>query len=382
MAFKLPTRGLVFWPVGNGDSTTISIDGEAVLQVDLNHLGCSEDDEDKREPVVDRLVECLPKRNGKPYLAAFVLTHPDRDHCCGFADLLRRVDIGELWFSPRVFGEYKDELCDDAQAFRKEALRRRDKTITLGLDTPSGDRIQVIGYDDLLKDDDFKGFPRERLTVPGNSITEIDGRELAGVFKAFIHAPFKDDANGDRNGTSIGMQVSLFENGKAMRAMLLGDLSYPIVSRIFKRSQAADLAWNVFQTPHHCSKSVMYWRDNPESEETLRQDVLDMIKKAKGAPAHIVSSSMPIPERSESGDNPPHARAKNRYEELGAETFTCTQEHPSEKKPEPLVIVIGAGGAEIRGGKQATEARGSLSDAVRLARGAGEPPATKVGFGA
>ena len=33
MAFDLPARGLVFWPVGNGDSTTIVVDSETYLQV-------------------------------------------------------------------------------------------------------------------------------------------------------------------------------------------------------------------------------------------------------------------------------------------------------------------------------------------------------------
>lgn len=382
MAFKLPARGFTFWPVGNGDSTTISIDEETVLQVDLNHLGCSEDEDDKRWPVVDKLVETLPKRNGRPYLATFVLTHPDKDHCCGFEDLLKRVDIGELWFSPRVFGEFKDELCPDAQAFRKEAIRRRDKTIENGADTPSLDRIRVIGYDTLLNDQDFAGFPRERLTIPGHSITELDGKELAGMFKAFIHAPFKDDADGERNHCSVGMQVSLFDGKQEVRAMLLGDLSYPIVKRIFERSQATDLTWSIFQAPHHCSKSVMYWRDNPESEEKLRQDVLDLIKKAKSSTAYIVSSSQPVPGRCESGDCPPHTIAKNRYEELGSNGFLCTMEYPSVKDPQPLVFVLGVNGPEIRDGKSASESRTGLGDAVRLARGTSEPPTTKVGFGA
>ena len=35
MAFKLPKRGLVFWPVANGDSTTIVIDPKRFIQVDL-----------------------------------------------------------------------------------------------------------------------------------------------------------------------------------------------------------------------------------------------------------------------------------------------------------------------------------------------------------
>ena len=128
MSFQLPKRGLVFWPVANGDSTTVVIDSKTHLQVDLNHLEKSEDDDDPTWSIVDELVKRLPKKDGRPYLAAFALTHPDQDHCRGFPKLLDQVDVGELWFTPRVFREYKKDLCDDAKAFKSEAERRVSKT--------------------------------------------------------------------------------------------------------------------------------------------------------------------------------------------------------------------------------------------------------------
>ena len=125
---ELPEQGFIFWPVGTGDSTTIAVDDETVLQVDLHHMSAADDDDETHTPIVDELERVLPKRDGTPYLAVFVLTHPDQDHCLGFAELLKRVDIGELWFSPRIFHEHED-LCDDAKAFRKEAKRRVKATI-------------------------------------------------------------------------------------------------------------------------------------------------------------------------------------------------------------------------------------------------------------
>src|SRR4051812_26501156 len=99
----LPDRGIVFWPVGVGDSATIVIDDETILQVDLHHLECAEDDDDPRVAIVDHLVELLPTVDGKPYLAGFAATHLDEDHILGFAELLERVTIGDLWFTPRIF---------------------------------------------------------------------------------------------------------------------------------------------------------------------------------------------------------------------------------------------------------------------------------------
>ena len=67
--FKLPPKGLVFWPVGTGDSTTIVVkENEIIFQLDLHHLEKSEDSDDPAFAIVDELVHLLPKKNGKPYL--------------------------------------------------------------------------------------------------------------------------------------------------------------------------------------------------------------------------------------------------------------------------------------------------------------------------
>ena len=381
--FSIPAQGFVFWPVGTGDSATIAVSEDAVMQVDLHHLACSEEEDDPHTPIVDRLVALLPKADGKPYLAVFVLTHPDEDHCLGFASLLKKVKIGELWFSPRIFREYKKDLCDDAKAFKKEAERRVKKTIEEKGKAKSGDRVRIIGYDDLLKEDEFKGFPRARLTVPGSAVTELDAEDHEDAFRAFIHAPFKDDADGERNDTSIAFQITLINGEASGYGLLLGDHRYPTVKRIFERSEATDLRWNVMLAAHHCSKSVMYWQDEGDKEDVLKQDILDAMEQAELSPGHIVASSEPIPASNKSGDNPPHAKAKKRYDEIANDGFLCTQEHPNEDKPEPIVFEMTDKGLQLREskGSKISESQTSLVAAVTAARGANEPPKDRVGFG-
>jgi len=51
MAFKLPAVGYVFWPVGTGDSTSVCIDDETVMQVDLHNLVVADDDDDATKKV-------------------------------------------------------------------------------------------------------------------------------------------------------------------------------------------------------------------------------------------------------------------------------------------------------------------------------------------
>jgi hypothetical protein len=195
MATTLPKKGFTFWPVGTGDSTTISIrDDDIIMQIDLHHLDKSDDDDDPHCPIIDELRASLPKKNGKPYLSVFVLTHPDNDHIQGFDKLLKKVTIGEIWLTPRIFNEYKKDLCDDAKKFKEEALRRKNVTIDKDGDVDAGDRIRIIGHDEIFQDDEYKNFPEEWRTYPGNSITTVDGEDIEGIFEAFVHAPFKDDS--------------------------------------------------------------------------------------------------------------------------------------------------------------------------------------------
>lgn len=375
--FQFPTRGFVFWPVGTGDSTTVCVNEEVVVQLDLNHLQESEEEGDPHTPIVDRLEALVPEVADEPHLAVFGLTHPDQDHCRGFSDLLERIHIGELWFTPRIFSEFTEDLCDDAVSFRDEALRRVEATIAAGGDPGDGDRIRLFGASELLKEADYLGFPAEMLMVPGEAFTTINGEDLDGVFRAFVHAPFKDDIDADRNDASLALQVGLFDGDQAVRALLFGDLSYPVLKKIFDRSEDEDLGWNVMLSPHHCSKSAMYWQGPDDSEEVLKQEILDAMAQAAESPNHIFASSEPVPRSDQKGANPPHAKAKKRYEEV-TETFLCTMENPSEEAPEPLVFELGAGGSRYLG----TIASAKSATAVAAqARGGDQPPAEPTTYG-
>ena len=127
------------------------------------------------------------------------------------------MEIGELWFTPRIFREYNKDLCDDAKEFKKEAERRVKKTIKSKDDPGAGNRIRLFGYSEVLEEEDFKDFPEERLTVPGNELTVIDEKDVSDEFRAFVHAPFKDDDAGDRNDTSLGMQITLYDGSQKLR---------------------------------------------------------------------------------------------------------------------------------------------------------------------
>jgi len=380
MAIQVPDRGFIFWPVGTGDSTTVRVTDTVHLQVDLRHMTKSEDDDDPAWPVIDEFIKILPRLDKRPYLSVFALTHPDLDHCQGFEELNDRVIVSELWMSPRTFREFreKDDLCDDAQAFHDEAMRRVKATIDADGDPGRGNRIRIIGYDELLQKTEFQGFPEDLLSIPGHTITTLDGEDLSSVFEAFVHAPFKDDSFGDRNDCSLAFQISLYNGSGVGRALLMGDLGYPIIRRIFDQSEAATLNWNILLAPHHCSKSVMYWRDENKDDETLKSDMVRDIGNAALNPGYVVSSSEPVPTSNDPGDNPPHTKAKKQYERIVPNEFLCTHEHPDKKNPKPIIFEVSENGFAYVGGSEASK---PMSEALKAAGGAPTAPTVAVGFG-
>ena len=388
MSFSLPSQGFVFWPVGTGDAVTIvAEEDEAVMQVDLHHLDSANDEDDPHAAIVDELEEHLPKNDdGDPYLAVFALTHPDTDHVKGFEELLDRVEIGAIWHTPRIFRENQSDLGDDAAAFKREVKDRREKTIEEDGDVESGRRVRVIGHDDIFEEDEYEDFPERWRTYPSDVVSELDGTDYEGSFEAFIHAPFKDDSAGERNETSLAMQIELSDDSEEVgKALLLGDLSYPTVRRIFDKTEEKNrperLEWDVLMAPHHCSKSVMYWKGEDDDERKLKQDILDDLEEVSLSPAYVVASA-----ESEFSDgkneNPPHTKARNRYEEI-VDDFICTQEHPDEDNPEPITLAFTDEGFDYTEpeGESSESEESDLTAAVQDARGTDAPPEDEVGFG-
>jgi hypothetical protein len=272
------------------------------------------------------------------------------------------------------------DLCDDAKAFVEE-VERRIKVITAQGTVGSGDRLMIIGDDDILSEPPYSELPAECFTLPGEFFTTLDGDDLEDVFRIFILAPKKGDGSQERNDTSLGMQILLADGERRGTFVTLGDLAYEDVKDIFERESDDDLLWSAFQAPHHCSKSVMYHRDGEDSPETLRQDVMDLLEEAADERgAVIVASCDCIPDEDEPGANPPHRAAATAYEEIvDAGNFAVTGDHA----PEPLVFELGDNGLSLRepAAETSTSSR-SLGDATRAAGGvASSGHASAVGFG-
>ena len=108
------------------------------MMFDCNFRQQAENEDEEMYDVLADLLdnELTGKKCGLNFLHAFLLTHPDQDHCRSFSEKFylgspdaikdedkenKKILIGELWYSPRVFEEQTNELNADAKAFKKEA---------------------------------------------------------------------------------------------------------------------------------------------------------------------------------------------------------------------------------------------------------------------
>lgn len=352
-------HSIKFYPVGNGDCDLITIGGaNKKMMFDCNFRQKAEDDNDEMYDVLGDLLdnELTTKKCGLPFLDAFLLTHPDQDHCRSFADKFylgdpdavsqsakddKKILIGELWYSPRVFEELTGDLNADAKAFKKEAKRRMDlyKSDSKKADK-DGNRIRIIGWTD---NPDLKGL-EDRIVTPGNTISSINGSSCR-YFEMFIHAPFKDDIEGeDRNMTSIAAQLR-FKSDKnstdIARVFFGGDTEWRVIERIMKETTDDDyLKWDLMEAPHHCS--YKFFADDREND--ANQASLDFLEKSEDG-AFVVSSSKVVKKNS---DNPPCQKAKNRYtDRVGESNFFCTSGEKEDDTGEPIVFDIENGEVAI-----------------------------------
>ena len=124
-------------------------------------------------------------------------------------------------------------------------------------------------------------------------------------------------------------------------------------------------------------ENVVFAKEKQDDEEKLKQKILDASDSASQTPNQIVSSSNPIPSSNQKGDNPPHAKAKNRYEQ-NTTTFICTMENPNKDTPEPVVAELEKSGTKLAA---AAALLGSAGDAARAAQGSDETPGDAVTYG-
>ncbi|HEH9395034.1 TPA: metallohydrolase [Aeromonas salmonicida] len=375
----MPTT-ITFFPVDNGDMTLIKfgdLDATTLL-IDINIRQDADDpDQDVRDVAKDLRERLKKDENGRPYVDAFLLSHPDQDHCRGLArhfylgsldkypddkkdDKDKKIVIREMWSSPIVFrrASKTHTLSDDAKAFNTEARRRVQLNRDQNFAVANGDRIQIMGEDIDGKTDDLTSILRKVDT----RFSTINGKSSA-FFSAFLLAPL--DAQDDdeeclvKNQSSVILNITLAADAQTpdgAKFLTGGDAEVFIWNRQWQRHKAeADaLEYDIMQAPHHCS-----WRSLSEDSWSTLGEKAKLDTDARSAlsqtrdGAVIVTSSKPI---KDDDSDPPCIRAKREYVAIVDEVkgeFYCTGEYPSEKSVEPLVFTVTAQGVQPPSKKEA-----------------------------
>ncbi|MGM8936987.1 metallohydrolase [Pseudomonas neustonica] len=330
---------ITFFQVGNGDMTLLRLADARVTTIltDINIRAAADDTDDDTPDVANALRKRLMSdKDGRPFVDAFMLSHPDQDHCRGLIkhfwlgdptnypdDNLdqgeKRILIRELWSSPLIFRRRSKNhtLCKDATAFDKEARRRVEYWRTYR-SASSGNRILIMGEDSDRKTDDLSPI----VIKTGTKFSRIDGEDYSTFFTAHLLAPTPHDDDEDleaqlsKNESSVVMNMeisqSMFSTSKT-RFLSGGDAAVFIWERMWDRygDTPEVLEYDVLLAPHHCSwRTLSYdsWSEKGEDAK-LNDDARNALGQARNG-ATIVSSSKEIVD---DDVDPPNIRAKREY---------------------------------------------------------------------
>lgn len=366
---------ITFFPVDNGDMTLVRLADTRVttLLIDIHIRVAADDPADATPDVASELRKRLQyDSNGRPFVDAFLLSHPDKDHCSGLRkhfwlgapedypddDLPmaeKRILIRELWSSPMVFRRRSKHhtLCDDAVAFNKEARRRVAYWRTYRA-AGNGNRILIMGEDENGKTDDLGAI----LIKAGQTFSTINGDAASAWFfsaRLLAPSPKQDDDELEetlsKNHSSVILNLEIFPSmlaGQRMRFLTGGDAEVAIWKRLWEKYQdnAEVLEYDLLQAPHHCSwhsLSTDSWSTYKEEAEVC-QEARNALGQARSG-ATIVASSKKI---LDDDVDPPCIRAKREYQAILSPvdgTFLCTGD---VKRGEPIELEVRAGGSLAR----------------------------------
>jgi len=315
--------------VGNGDMMLIELASGRRILTDINIRAAADDPDDSTPDVARQLRARLPRdAQGRLYVDAFLLTHPDADHIRG---LMRHFHLGplstwsrdddkiiirEMWSSPTIFrrASKAHTLCDDAKAWNAEARRRVQLFRQLGWSL-DGDRIKVLGQDENGKTDDL-GLILVRIDTTFETIAGT----IDSSFRARLIAPMPPSADPDeedilsKNNSSVVLNLTLKVDGfDAANYLIGGDAEVAIWERIWARNrhQPHVLQYDLAIAPHHCSwHSLSYdsWSELREKAQ-VSKDARAALGQAR-AGAYVLTSSHPI---KDDDVDPPCIRAKREY---------------------------------------------------------------------
>lgn len=347
---------IIFYPVGNGDTSQIVLENGRRILMDYRHRKKTEEGEGPEINLKARLKQEL-KDAGRDSFDVVAFTHADMDHIENSTEFFElrhaekyqgngRIKIDTLWVPAAMVLETgaNGQQSSEFVIWRQEARHRLKE----------GKGIRVFS-----KPEKLKGWLEENgLTLESRRHLITDAGQLAPEFdigtdgvEFFCHSPFikhVDDGDDLRNAASLIFNVRFRKNGTDYDYLAVGDSEWSVLEDIVKTTKwhgnMDRLAWDLYNIPHHCSYLALS-DEKGEFETTPKPLVEELLMLGKEG-AYIVSSSCPILDTREGREQaqPPHIQAKKCYEtyrkKTGGAKFLVTMEEPNAAKPEPMEFKV------------------------------------------
>lgn len=353
---------ITFFNLANADSIRVDLASGKKILFDFADRHAPDDDKELRCDLPAELRKDLGKRKNFDVVA---FTHLDNDHYDGATDFFYfehikkyqgdvdgkpRIKMDMLWVPAAVITESLGHGDDvEAKAIQKEARERFKAKAGIRVFSRPG-RLQEWCDENGVNLDERMGLVTDAGHVAPGFSREDDGVEF------FVHSPFakRQDENTveDRNNDALVMQATFVVDDVETKLFLASDIEYGIIEDIVEITENRDrkerLEWDIFKLPHHCSYKAL-GLDKGENKTVPVPNVKKLFETYGNDGGVVVSTSETIPVKGDDRDNqkhanPPHRQAAAYYSQEVADPkdgeFKVTMEHPSAKKPEPLVIEI------------------------------------------
>lgn len=350
------THRIIFYPVGNGDTSQIVLENGKRILMDFRHQKKTEDGSGPEVNLKARLNQELKdaKRDSFDVVA---FTHGDADHIENSTEFFElwhaakyqgegRIKIDTLWVPAAMVLETatNDQQSSEFIIWRQEARHRLKE----------GKGIRVFSKPEKLKtwlEENGVTLESRRhlITDAGQLVPEFDINTDGVEF--FCHSPFikhVDDGDDLRNAASLIFNIRFRKNGADYDYLAVGDSEWSVLEDIVTTTKNHGnmhrLGWDLYNIPHHCSYLAL--SDDKGEFETVPKPLVAEILQAGKEGAYIVSSSFPILDTKEGREQtqPPHIQAKKCYEtyrkKTGGAKFLVTMEEPNGNKPEPLEFKV------------------------------------------
>lgn len=354
---------IIFYPVGNGDTSQIILDNGKRILIDYRHQKQGEDDDAPHIDLKKQLENELSEAK-RDYFDVVAFTHGDKDHIANsteFFELLHsdkyqgdnRKKINELWVPAAMILETatNDQQSDEFVIWRQEARYRLKK----------GEGIRVFSKPEKLKEwleeNGLTLESRRHLITDAGTVVDGFTLEKDGI-EFFCHSPFikhVDDSDEMRNEAALIFQIRLKAENTIYNYFAIGDSTYGVLEDVVeisnKHGNGDRLDWDLFNIPHHCSYQALA-EEKGDKETTPTDGVIELLEHGQ-KDAYMVSSSNPIADNNEAykQEQPPHIQTKKAYlkylKKINGRKFLVTMEEPNDKNPKPIEFEITGNGCKL-----------------------------------